>query len=82
VKTGPGSLVTSIDTRASLPRTSTMAGAPVDISAAMAWAAKYVERKGFWVRHPPRSHHRAPALVEGAQDPQPREGREGQFLPS
>ena len=39
VKT-PRICVTSIETEALAPRTSRLAGAPVDISAAMAWAAK------------------------------------------
>src|SRR6266851_7044049 len=37
------------------------AGAPVDISAAMAWAAKYVEPNGFCVFHPAGSDTSAPA---------------------
>src|SRR5262245_2379582 len=42
-------------TDAADPASRIMAGAPVDISAAIAWAAKYVERNGFWVRQPPGS---------------------------
>src|SRR5262245_40217061 len=42
-------------TEAAAPATRTSAGAPVDISAAMAWAAKYVEPNGFRVRQPPGS---------------------------